>query len=157
MGTKQELVLVDTNVFVIDLRYKRDTNFTVNRAFLDHIAERKNGFTTIVNLLELCGILSFNLNETQLTELWFYFQDRYSVPVIPETRFENSFPGIEIKDIFNLIKNRTSLGDVLMITVSKKYLPFISTMVTWDNVHFDNIFNGTVSTPAEYLKSGVAG
>ena len=49
MGTKQELVLVDTNIFVIDLRYKRDTNFTINRAFLDHIEESKNGFTTIVN------------------------------------------------------------------------------------------------------------
>jgi len=29
-------------------------------------------------------------------------------------------------------------------------------MVTWDNVHFGNIFGGTVSTPAEYLKSDVA-
>ena len=157
VGSKQELVLVDTNIFVIDLRYKRDTNFKVNRAFLDLIAERKTGFTTIVNLLELCGILSFNLNETQLTELWFYFQDRYSIPVIPEAKFENRFPEIEIEDIFNLIKNRTSLGDALMISVSQKYLPFISTMVTWDNVHFGTIFNGTVLTPAEYLKSGVAG
>lgn len=66
MGPKQELVLVDTNIFAIDLRYKRDSNFENNRAFLDLIAEKKNGFTTIVNLLELCGILSFNLNEKQL-------------------------------------------------------------------------------------------
>ena len=27
MGSKRELVLIDTNIFVIDLRYKRDTNF----------------------------------------------------------------------------------------------------------------------------------
>ena len=157
MGTRQELVLVDTNIFVIDLRYKRDANFPANRTFLDLIAERKTGFTTIVNLLELCGILSFNLNDAQLTELWSYFQDRYSVSVIPEARFENRFPEIEIKDIFNLIKNRTALGGALMISVSQKYLPFISTMVTWDNVHFDVFFDGTVLTPVEYLKSGVAG
>ncbi len=83
VGTKQNLVLVDTNIFVIDLRYKRDTKYEINRAFLDHIAEKRNGFTSIVNLLELCGILSFNLNEKQLTELWFYFQDRYRVVVLP--------------------------------------------------------------------------
>ena len=76
MGPKQDLVLVDTNLFVIDLRYKRDSNFEINRAFLDLIGEKKNGFTTIVNLLELCGILSFNLNEKQLIELWVYFQDK---------------------------------------------------------------------------------
>jgi predicted nucleic acid-binding protein len=53
VGQKQDLVLIDTNIFVIDLRYKRDTNYEINRAFLDHIGEKRNGFTTIVNLLEL--------------------------------------------------------------------------------------------------------
>ncbi len=97
MGPKQDLVLVDTNIFVIDLRYKRDTNYEINRAFLDHIGEKRNGFTTIVNLLELCGILSFNLNEKQLIELWFYFRDRYGVVVLPDPSFETKFPVIEIR------------------------------------------------------------
>lgn len=61
MGPKEDLVLVDTNVFVIDLRYKRDAYYKVSPAFLDHMVEKRNGFTTIVNLLELCGILSFDL------------------------------------------------------------------------------------------------
>jgi predicted nucleic-acid-binding protein len=62
VGSKQELILIDTNVFVIDLRYKRDTNFRLNQSFLSFVAQNGSGFTTIVNLLELCGILSFNLN-----------------------------------------------------------------------------------------------
>ena len=62
MGAKPELILIDTNIFVIDLRYKRDTNYQVNQEFLSTAAQSGNGFTTIVNLLELCGILSFNLN-----------------------------------------------------------------------------------------------
>ena len=152
MGPKQDLVLVDTNIFVIDLRYKRDANYEINRAFLDHMAEQKNGFTTIVNLLELCGILSFNLNENQLFELWSYFQDRYGVVVLPVPMLETNFPGIEIKEIFNLIKRRTSLGDALMISVAKKHLPFISTMITWDNMHLKNVFYGRVLTPEEFLR-----
>jgi len=151
VGPKQDLVLVDTNIFVIDLRYKRDANYEINRAFLDHMAEQKNGFTTIVNLLELCGILSFNLNENQLFELWSYFQDRYGVVVLPVPMLETNFPGIEIKEIFNLLKRRTLLGDALMISVAKKHLPFISTMITWDNMHLKNVFYGRVLTPEEFL------
>jgi predicted nucleic acid-binding protein len=153
VGPKQDLVLVDTNIFVIDLRYKKDTNYETNRAFLDHIGEKRNGFTTIVNLLELCGILSFNLNEKQLIELWFYFQDRYGVVVLPVPSFETTFPVIEIKEIFDLMKNRTSLGDALMISVAKKHLPFVTTMVSWDDLHFKNISPGTVLTPEEFMES----
>ena len=152
MGPKQDLVLVDTNIFVIDLRYKRDPYYETNRALLNHIAEQRNGFTTIVNLLELCGILSFNLNEKQLAELWFYFQDKYRVVLLPAPILETNFPTILIKEIFNLLKRRTSLGDALMISVAKKHLPFISTMITWDNIHIKNIFHGTVLTPEEFLQ-----
>ena len=152
MGQKQDLVLIDTNIFVIDLRYKRDSNFEINRAFLDLIGEKKNGFTTIVNLLELCGILSFNLNEKQLIELWVYFQDKYGVVVLPAPSFETNFPIIKIKEIFDLISRRTSLGDALMISVAKKHLPFVTTLVTWDDLHFKDIFPGTVLTPEKFSK-----
>jgi len=152
MGPKQDLVLVDTNIFVIDLRYKRDVHYEINRTFLDQIAENKKGFTTVVNLLELCGILSFNLNDKQLTELWVYFQGRYSVTVLPDANFETNFPGIEIRRLFNVLKRRTSLGDALMISVAEKHLPFISTMVSWDKLHFENIFSGAVLTPEEFIQ-----
>ncbi len=152
MDAKQNLVLIDTNIFVIDLRYKRDVCYKTNQAFLDKIANKKTGFTTIINLLELCGILSFNLNEKQLTELWFYFQDRYRVTVLPVPDLGTNLPAIRIKEIFNLLKNRTSLGDALMVSVAKSHLAFISTMVTWDNLHFENIFPGTVLTPEKFLQ-----
>ena len=152
MDAKQDLVLIDTNIFVIDLRYKRDVYFKTNRAFLADIAKKRTGFTTIVNLLELCGILSFNLNEKQLNELWFYFQDRYQVSVLPVPSLETNFPTIGIKELFDLLKTKTSLGDALMASVAKRHLAFISKMVTWDNLHFENIFPGTVLTPEDFLQ-----
>ncbi len=151
MGERQGLVLIDTNVFVIELRYRRDVNYKKNLAFLTAVAEKRTGFTTIVNLLELCGILSFNLNEKQLLELWFYFQDRYKITVLPTPKLESDFPQIGIKGLFDNIKNRASLGDALMIAVTRKYLPFVSTMVTWDSEHFEGRFRGAVQTPEEYL------
>ena len=152
MDPRQGLILVDTNVFVIDLRYKRDVAYGNNRAFLNSIGKRQTGFTTIVNLLELCGLLSFNLNQKQLTELWFYFQDKYRVTVLPAPDLETDFPNIAIREILDLLKSRVSLGDALVVAVAQRHLPFISTMVTWDKIHFENVFHGTVLTPDEFVQ-----
>lgn len=72
--------------------------------------------------------------------------------MLPVSSFETKLPAIEIKQIFDLIKGRTSLGDALMISVANRHLPFVSTMVSWDDIHFENVFPGTVLRPEEYLK-----
>ena len=151
MGSGQELILIDTNIFVIDLRYKRDTNFRLNKSFLSFVAQNGVGFTTVVNLLELCGILSFNLNQDQLLDLWTYFQDRYNITVLPEPNLQNDFPSIEINRLFGILRKKTSFGDALMISVAEKYLSFVSTMITWDDVHFKDKFAGNVVTPNVFL------
>ena len=151
MDTRQALVLIDTNIFVIDLRYRRDAHFRYNRTFLKYVEKSRKGFTTIINLLELCGILSFNLNEKQLFELWHHFQERYKVTVLPSTDMKSSFPNIKISEIFDMLRERASLGDALMIAVAEKILPFVSTLVTWDKDHFTGKFGGIVLTPHEFL------
>ena len=153
MGTGKDLVLVDTNVFVIDLRYKNDVHFNENSTFLDVISRNRTGFTTLVNLLELCGILSFNLNEKQLLELWLYFQEQYKVSVIPTATLDDTFPTFVVEELFDQIKKKASLGDALMLVMASKHMPFVKTMVTWDREHFLDKFPGTVLTPAEFLNS----
>src|SRR5687767_34300 len=49
------LTIVDTNVFVIDLRCRRDRNFKANRRLLDRIARDGDGATTLFNVLEVAG------------------------------------------------------------------------------------------------------
>ena len=151
MGAKQEVILIDTNIFVIDLRYKRDSNYKVNREFLSAAAQSGNGFTTIVNLLELCGILSFNLNQSQLFDLWNYFQDQYKITVLPEPNFQSAFPDMKISKLFDILCKKTSLGDALMMTVANKHIGFVKTMVTWDSEHFKDRYSGKVLTPNEYM------
>ena len=150
MDAKQTAVLIDTNVFVIDLRYRRDRNYRVNREFLKSVAERRIGYATVVNLLELCGILSFNLNERQLRELWFYFEERYGVAVLPDTRLEGAFPAVSIAELFDIIKKKTSFGDALVLSVAKRQLPSVSMMVTWDADYLKGKFEGEVLSPAEF-------
>ncbi|MFC1850642.1 type II toxin-antitoxin system VapC family toxin [candidate division CSSED10-310 bacterium] len=151
MGTKEELVLVDSNIFVIDLRYSRDTNYQINSKFLRYLAQTGTGFTTLINLLELCGILSFNLNEQQLLDLFQYFQERYKVVVLPSPDIQGVIPEIPLKAIFKYLSHKMSFGDSLMLAVAARYTPFINTMITWDSAHFKEKFQGQVLTPAEFL------
>jgi predicted nucleic acid-binding protein len=154
MDSEQKLVLIDTNVFVIDLRYHRDPFYNENRRFLDDIGRSDTGFTTLVNLFELCGILSFNLSQTQLVNLWGHFSRKYRVSVLPTPDLEAHCPVVEQKCVFDYIGKRSSFGDALVAATADSYLPFISTFVTWDKEHLGGVFRGEVLTPAEYLSCG---
>ena len=151
MGKERTFVLIDTNVFVIDLRYKNDSHYRANRKFLDLVSETRAGFTTVINLLEICGILSFNLSERQLQELWFYFPERYKVTVLPGTGLDDALPSVRVRDVFHLIKERMSFGDAYILAMALKSLPSLSMVVTWDKHHFQGKLTGRVLTPTEYL------
>jgi len=153
VGAERTLVLIDTNVFVIDLRYKQDTHYRANRRFLDAIGEAGTGFTTIVNLLEICGILSFNLNDRQLRELWLYFEQKYRVTVLPDTGLDATLPSLRIRELFEWIKKKLSFGDAYILAVALKQIPSLSVMITWDKEHFKGKFKGALYTPTEYLQN----
>ena len=143
--------LIDTNVFVIDLRYPRDRNFGVNRRFLDAIKRERSGITTTINLLELCGILSFNLNQRQLSTLWEQFPGRFGVDVLPTAEFDAPVPRMGVGELFALLERRMSLGDGQFLLTARNHVAFAKTLVTWDRDHFVERFAGRVVTPEELL------
>ncbi len=77
--SKARMICIDSDVFLIDLRYPTDRRASETRAFLDHTAASGEGATTAFNLLEIAGVLSFNLNPQQLLELYIHFPARYHV------------------------------------------------------------------------------
>ncbi len=103
MDKKKVTVFIDTNVFIIDLRYRNDSNFKTNRDFLDFIAKYVRGITSIVNLLEICGILSFNLNRQQIQELFYYLPERYRIRIIPSHDMDSILPETHIKAVMDII------------------------------------------------------
>lgn len=77
------MIFVDSNLFVIDLRYRDDPNYRVNRRALDRLAEGGQGMTSVLNLLEVCGILSFNLFASALHGPYLHVARRYVSPWFP--------------------------------------------------------------------------
>ena len=152
MDTTTGVTVIDTTVFIIDLRYKRDKHFAVNRAFLAWIARTRSGATTLFNLLEVCGILSFNLNEKQLQELFSYFPQRYAVEVLPHTTLQSPLPILQTRDLFRVISGKTSFGDALIIAAVEKYLSKATHFVSWNARHFVGRFAIPSLTPKEFLE-----
>ena len=152
MVKKADVAIIDSNVFIIDLRYQGDRNFAVNSRFLKLVAARRCGVVSLVNLLEIVGILSFNLNERQLLEFYGYFPRRYNIEVVPSISLDAHLPELKIKDIMDVMTLKASFGDALTIASVASYIPHASYFVTWDKEHFSGKMNAEVITPAEFLR-----
>lgn len=152
MVKKEGVVFIDSNIFVIDLRYKRDSLYRTNRNFIEYISSREKGITSIINLLEICGILSFNLNEKQLLELYHYLPQKYNIEVVPSLTMESPLPPLPIQKIFDIILQRTSFGDAQIMVMVETYAPHVSYFVSWNAEHLKGKVSPEVLTPQEFLE-----
>ena len=151
MDKKKGVTFVDTNVFIIDLRYRNDRNFGKNQAFLDFIASSGKGMTSIYNLLEVCGILSFNLSPKQILELFYYLPARYNVEVIPSHTMESMLPTTSVRGVMDVIHKKASFGDALIAHFVKENVPESAIFVSWDAIHFKNLLPIKTLTPEEFF------
>jgi hypothetical protein len=151
MVAPDHLVFIDSNVFLIDLRYTRDRLFQVNRAFLDHVRDTRAGITSMVNILEVCGILSFNLNQQQLRELFCYLPEKYRLQIIPHAASEKILPHMPTERVLKQIEKKMSFGDALTATMAEDFFPPVTSFVTWDAEHFRHKISRKVLTPEEFL------
>jgi hypothetical protein len=147
------LIVVDTNIFVIDLRYPRDRHFTVNRKFLQKLAQTGKGATTIFNVLEVCGILSFNLNNQQLQELFHHFSQKYHVQILPFAELDRPLPFLTGSDIFGYLEQKASFGDALLMATITTHVHDAVQFISWDAPHFRGKLPIPVLTPNEFLRS----
>ncbi len=145
------MIFVDTNVFIIDLRYRRDKNFRTNKLFLSRMADSGRGVTSIYNLLEVCGILSFNLNRQQLAELFYYLPSRYNVEILPVHEADVPLPETRVGSILDVIVKRASFGDAVIAHFVEKNLSDDAVFVSWDASHFRELLSIKTITPDEFL------
>lgn len=149
---KAGVVAIDSNVFIIDLRYRNDIHFDINQRFLKSVYSSGAGVTSLINLLEIIGILSFNLNERQLSEFYTYFPRRYNVDVIPSLTQNSHLPELGIRRLLEIMAMKASFGDALVMGSLESYIPHASYFVTWDKEHFEGKIGMKVLTPAEFLE-----
>ncbi len=145
------MIFVDSNLFVIDLRYREDANYRLNRRALDRLARDGTGVTSVLNVLELCGILSFNLSTTALHGLYVHFAQRYRMTVLPTGGHEARLPAPTVRDVLMQMEKRMALKDAEIALVVQQQATSLDAFVSWNAKHFDGKLPIRALTPREWL------
>ena len=147
-------VFIDTDIFVRNLRYRDDKNTTDNDHFLDLVKEKRIiGFTSIHNLLELCGILSFNLSPESLLHLYGGIKKRFQLKQILFATYSDENLIINTNTVFTQLLKKMSFGDALVAGCVEYHGDILEGFVSWNVKYYEGKLNIDVYTPADLLKS----
>ena len=150
------MIFVDSNLFVIDLRYPGDIHYRVNRRALDRLSRDGRGITSVLNLLEVCGILSFNLSVTGLYALYVHFARRYRMTIVPSSDYETRLPAPTARELLARIGKRMALKDAEIALIVEQQAAALSAFVSWNAKHFVGKLAVPALTPREWLRTEVA-
>jgi len=147
------MIFVDSDIFIIDLRYQRDNKYIKNRQFLDKVLAGNLITTSVFNVLEVCGILSFNLNDQQLLDLYYHFPQKYNLQCMHRIDHEAALPSFRLSLIIDVMSLKASFGDTLIICSVLEVINRIDCFVSWNANHFSGKIPKPTLSPAEYLES----
>ena len=153
MQEGEDVLLIDSDVFVIDRRYRKDAKYRTNKNFLDFVHEEEK-YTTIFNLLEITGILSYNLSTSDIERFYYAFPNYYKINIISpvtNTLSADSFMSDLTNDIHEIIKKKVNFGDALILKTAIDNR--INTYVGWNIRHFKEKAKMIFYTPIDYLEA----
>jgi len=147
------MVLLDTNVFVIDRFFRRDERYEMNSRLIARLPELEAGFS-IFSLFELCGISSFNLSSEELRRWSYHFDKVYGVEILEPQGLDTTLAADWFarfsSRIFDLFGNKMTWGDAVLLKTAEDYSA--ETIITWNKKHFEGRTTIAVLTPREYLE-----
>lgn len=147
------MICVDSDIFLIDLRYSRDRRSRQNREFLHWVRQADRGATTVLNVLEVAGVLSFNFNEQQLLELYVHFPQRFGVRILPYHDPRRRLPALRLGEVLSVMQKRAAFGDALIAALVNRLASDLQAFVTWNEEHFRDRLMVPVFTPATYARA----
>jgi hypothetical protein len=152
------MILLDADILLLDIRYPRDTRFGNNERLLKTLQERSlaRGIT-LHALLEVIGILSFNLPTDQIQRLYALLPGRYGLQVVPALGFSQEVPALTLSAILAQMEKKMALGDVLQALYIQQFAPQASCLLSWNARHFHQKLSVPVFTPEEWLTEKPSG
>lgn len=150
------MIFVDSNLFVIDLRYPADSNYRVNRRALARLGRDGTGMTSLLNLLEVCGILSFNLSAPALHALYVHFARRYRMTLVPGSGYDTQLPAPTARRVLERMEKRMGLKDAEIALMVEQHAASLTAFISWNAKHFAGKLPVPALTPRAWLRQGVA-
>lgn len=151
------MIFLDSNLFVIDLRYPDDVLYRVNRRALNRLGRQGIGMTSVLNVLEICGILSFNLSPPSLLELYVHFARRYRLTVVPGGSYDTPLPAPLAREVLARMEKRMALKDAEIALIVEQNAAGLDAFLSWNSKHFVGKLVVPALTPREWLRRGTVG
>jgi predicted nucleic acid-binding protein len=140
------MVLLDSDIFILDLFYPTDARAETNKRFLNLPIDEK--VTTIFNVLEVCGIASFNKSVGDVKRLFYTFHQVYGLdilyPNVLGTFSEDSLKQLVVTTFVKILL-KMNFNDALILATAESF--GVSTLVTWNVKHFEHQTSVQVVTP----------
>jgi hypothetical protein len=149
------VVIIDTDVFLLEFAFHRDARHRVNAEFLVSIRDREPAIT-IYNLMEILGQLSFNLSPDQLSQWRLWLQEAYGLAVIwPESEDQTAeqffYSEMHCRPLAKMQTHRMAFLDALIIGLAEQ-VTATEGFITWNARHFHDKTPLPVFTPSEFLE-----
>jgi predicted nucleic acid-binding protein len=151
------VVIIDTNILVIEFRHQHDERYPINNQFLSAI-RTTGGATTVYTLMEFLGKMSFNMNRSKLTRWRSWLRDAYNLVIIwPEVQnlyTDNFLYSLIYEHPFERMRRKPiPFVDALILDLAEQ-LEETEALVTWNTKHFEGNTFLTIKIPKEFLASG---
>jgi predicted nucleic acid-binding protein len=147
------LVLVDSNVFIVDRFYPRDALYLHNKAFVEKLA-LVDAAVSSFTLLEICGAASFRLSADELEAWLFGFGAIYPVHVLDVHGLTGNdceaWWSTFVEEVAANITKKMTFGDAVLLREAESY--DVGAIVTWNTKDFARRTRLAVLSPTGYLR-----
>jgi hypothetical protein len=107
---------------------------------------------SIYNLLEICGLASFNLSQEELARWFYYFDQLYGIKVIfPKNLERTAWQFFEelLNGMYKLFSKKMTFIDATTLLIAEEYE--VSHIITWNKKHFEKRTQIPLMTPEDFL------
>ncbi|MBY0512462.1 MAG: hypothetical protein K2P78_00955 [Gemmataceae bacterium] len=146
------MILLDSDVLLIDIRYQGDQRSVVNRQALDRL--RRDGHAVRVTtqvILEVVGVLSFRTPAADVPLMPDRIKSQYGLEVLPDPTTDPDYAGCTVPELLARMAHKMALGDAILAVQVGKHAPAATALLTWNAKHFRGKLAVPVLTPEEWL------
>lgn len=146
------MILLDSDVMMLELRYLRDPKVSLNRQALDQI--KADGIPLCImsqSLLEVVGLLSFGTPRASVSQWPGTILAFFSARVLPDLTMHPDYAGCTISELMAQMSQHMALGDAVLAVQIAHHAPSATCLLTWNARHFVGKLVIPVLTPEEWL------
>jgi hypothetical protein len=147
------LVVVDSNVFIVDRFYPRDALYTQNKAFVEKLVSIDAAVSSFT-LLEICGAASFRLSADELAAWLFGFTSLYPVYILDVHGLKGNdceaWWSTFVEEAAANIAKKMTFGDAVLLREAENY--DAEAIVTWNTKDFSRRTRLAVLNPTGFLR-----